>query len=151
MKYKLKNFFALTFLLFLIAFTSLGCVSKKQTYLLYDDINNIEQISIVQLHEDDSYIILKTIPDTGINYFLTLFNDIKFEQYFFGDPTFITDGDTAILFKYKTGDCEFVSYYAQKIVIAKTNDIFFGRVYCDKSIFFNFLDFVSNNISANEL
>lgn len=146
MKYKLKNFIALTFLLFLIAFTSLGCFSKQQPYILHDDINNIEQISIVQIHEGYSYSILKTIPDTGINYFLTLFNDIKFDRFIFGDPTSLTIGEPAILFKYKNGDCEFVSYYAQKIIIAKANDWFSGRVHCDKSIFFNFLDFVSNNI-----
>lgn len=130
----------------MLDFAFLRRVQRRPTpYSTFENSTDIEQISVVRFYNDNSYNKLKTLTEADATEFWGKFNEIKFEKYIFGDPTSINNDELVILFEYKNGNREFVSYYAQKIIVAKSNDMFFGKVYCDKTSFLNFLNTLLNN------
>lgn len=144
-KMKRKLFITVAAIFCLILLFCGGCNADPQPYSTFENSTNIEQISVVRFYNDNSYNKLKTLTEADATEFWEKFNEIKFEKYIFGDPTSINNDELVILFEYKNGNREFVSYYAQKIIVAKSSDTFFGKVYCDKTSFLNFLNDLLNN------
>ncbi|MDE6667373.1 MAG: hypothetical protein K2K38_03370 [Clostridia bacterium] len=120
-----------------------GCVGcgKTISYPFHYDESEIESISIVYTLEDyyatqSDYETLAEIED--IDDFLIKFKEIKFGKYFIGDPIYVSGNCNVILVKYYNGDCEFIHWVAQDIIV---NDALYdGRVYCDEEEFNNFIN-----------
>ena len=128
------------FLLICFSYLLVGCNKLTGPYKLAYSSQEIDSISIVLITDDvyDSNIQFETLYKvTEKEVFMEDFFEIIYKRFTFGDPTYLTSGDYAILVYYSIENYEFIGHYAQSVI--SNNVLHFGKYYCDEQDFLNFL------------
>lgn len=129
---KKKMLFIILFLPVLFSLTS--CSAKP--YPFQAQIDEIESIEIVSAESCLEYTVVKVLSEAEKDRFLKQFNEIKFRDYYMGDPMSV-HGDT-IKITYRSGVYEMICFFWSEYV--ENGDIYFVSKYCDEKAFNNLLN-----------
>ena len=129
----------LTTILVLILLTFMGCGGK--TYTFNYSLDKIESIEIVSAENSLQFTVIKKLSETEQDVFLEQFQEIEFDNYYFGDPMSVS-GD-AVKITYRNGEYEMISCYWSEFV--RDGEVYFIRKSCDEKVFNELLsNFIDN-------